>query len=90
MTRLQITSIIRERGQLTIPETIRRVAAWASPLSVVTVSVENPNEITIKPGTQEKVDWGSIWNGIRLARSFRGKDETKSARELINEDRALR
>lgn len=90
MSKVQITSIIRDRGQLTIPETIRRVVTWASPLSVVTLSVERPNEITIKPGMQKKVDWEGVWNGIHLARSFRGKNETKSAFKLITEDRESR
>lgn len=86
--RLQTISIIRDRGQLTIPETIRRIAEWTSPLSVVTVSVEQPNEITIRPhSAQKKIDWNTIWHGIRLARSFRGKNETKSALQFIIEDR---
>lgn len=89
--KLQTTSIIRDRGQLTIPETIRRILAWASPLSVVTLSVEQPNQITIKPhSSQKKVDWDLIWHGIRLSRSFKGKNESKSALQLITEDRQSR
>lgn len=89
--RLQTTSIIRNRGQLTIPESIRRVVEWASPLSVVSVSIDRPNEITIRPhAAQKKPDWDTIWQGIRLARSFKGKNETKSANQLISEDRKNR
>ena len=89
--RLQTTSIIRNRGQLTIPETIRKTVEWATPLSVVTVSVERANEITIKPHSlQKKIDWDMIWHGIRLARSFKGKKETKSANQMISEDRKNR
>lgn len=88
---MKAVSIIRDRGQLTIPEAIRRTVEWASPLSVVTVSVERPDKITIKPhSTQNKLDWDMIWHGIRLARSFKGKNETKSALQLITEDRKNR
>lgn len=86
--KLQTTSIIRDRGQLTIPETIRRITEWTSPQSVVTLSVEEPDKITIQPhSSQKKVDWDMLWYGIRLCRSFKGKNETKSALEMINEDR---
>ena len=89
--RLQTTSIIRDRGQLTIPEAIRKMIEWTSPLSVVILSLERPNQITIKPlSHQKKADWNMIWHGIRLARSFKGKDETKSSLQLINEDRKTR
>ncbi|MBI2028967.1 hypothetical protein HYT02_00980 [Candidatus Gottesmanbacteria bacterium] len=88
---LQITSIIRDRGQLTIPETIRKMVDWVSPLSIVTISVDRPNQITIKPQTDsKKVDWDMIWQGIRLSRSFKGKNETKSALQMIREDRENR
>lgn len=91
MTQIHITSIIRDRGQLTIPEVIRRAASWASPLSAVTMTVQKPDEITIRPHAfAKKTDWDMLWNSIRLTRSFKGKNEKKSARELIAEDRANR
>lgn len=91
MGKVQVTSIIRDRGQLTIPETVRRVVRWTSPSSVVTLSVERSNEITIKPhGEQKIIDWKAIWNNINLARSFKGRNETKSALALITEDRERR
>ncbi len=89
MSQVQYTSIIRTKGHLTIPETIRRIAGWASPLSVVSLSLTHPDEIIITPHqAQKSIDWDALWNDIHLARSFRGKNETKSSLELINQDRA--
>lgn len=91
MKRFQMTSIIRDRGQLTIPESIRKLITWTAPLSAVTISVERADEIIITPHADtQKVNWNAIWGGIHLARSFQGKNETKSARELINADRESR
>ena len=84
--KLQTISIIRSRGQLTIPDSIRRIVSWVTPMSAVTVSVVKPDEIVIKPH-QTQVDWDKIWAGIRKARAIKGKGETLSAAEFINKDR---
>lgn len=79
-------SIIRKRGQLTIPDSIRALREWASPNSVVTISSEQPNEIVIKP--HKKIyDWDKIWEGIRQARSIKGKGKAISAVEFLQKDR---
>lgn len=84
--KLQTTSIIRDRGQLTIPDSIRRILSWVTPMSAVTVSVVKPDEIVIKPH-QTRVDWDKIWVGIRKARAMKGKGKTLSAAEFLNKDR---
>ncbi len=86
MVKVQTVGIIRERGQITIPDTIRKVAKWANPSSVVTISLEKPDEIRIQPHqTKEAIDWNKVWDAITLARSFKGKRSNISS--LIAKDR---
>ncbi len=74
MAKTKVISIVRERGQVTIPDTIRKIAKWVSPSSVITISLEKPDEIHIKPREiEDMIQWDKIWDAIRLARSFRGK-----------------
>jgi len=82
---MKTISIIRNRGQLTIPGSIRKVVGWASPMSAVTISVMNPDEIIIRPH-QKQVDWDKIWEGIKKARSIKGKGKG-SLSQFILEDR---
>lgn len=85
---MQTISIIRERGQLTIPDSIRRNVSWAKPLSAVSISILKPNEIVIRPHVQS-VDWDQIWKNIRASRAISGKGST-SAAEFLAEDRNSR
>lgn len=84
----QATAIIRNRGQLTIPDAIRELRSWATPSSVVTISSEKSNEIVIRPHSEaqkKKVDWDKLWKMIELSRSFKGKGGNLS--KFIAEDR---
>ena len=85
---MQTVSIIRERGQLTIPESIRKTVRWAAPMSAVSISVLKPDEIVIRPHTQT-VDWGKVWENIRKSRAIVGKGNT-SASQFITSDRNSR
>lgn len=87
MKKIRAVSIIRERGQVTIPDAIRKVAKWARPLSAVSVSLEG-DEIRIRPHVSEKekeIDWDKVWSAIKLARSFQGKRGNVSA--FVEKDR---
>ncbi|OGY27740.1 MAG: hypothetical protein A2Z42_02760 [Candidatus Woykebacteria bacterium RBG_19FT_COMBO_43_10] len=64
-------SVIRERGQLTIPDSIRQAVGWATPMSAVSISVVKPDEIVIKPH-QQKVDWNRLWKLIKKSRHKSG------------------
>ena len=85
--RLQTTSIIRNRGQLTIPETIRKAVSWANPLSAVSISIVHPDEIVIRP--KKEVDWDKLWKQIRRVRAFKGKGRG-SLSAFIAKDRETR
>ena len=74
MSIIQGTVIIRERGQLTIPEKIRKSLRWPTTNSVVSLATTIQNELVIKPYEGLKqVDWSQIWTNIELSRSYRGK-----------------
>ncbi len=82
---MKTVSIIRDRGQLTIPDSIRKVINWMAPMSAVTISVVKPDEIVIKPH-QQYIDWNKVWNNIRKARAIKGKGN-QSTIEFLEQDR---
>lgn len=77
-------SIIRNRGQLTIPDSIRALREWASSNSAVIITSEDPDEIVIRPHKKE-YDWDKMWKLINKSRSFKGKGGSLS--KFIAEDR---
>ncbi len=82
---MKTVSIIRQRGQLTIPDSIRKLIDWVSPMSAVTISVIQPDEIVITPH-QKYLDWDKIWENIRKSRSTKSK-ATISSMEILQKDR---
>ena len=87
---MKTTSIIRERGQLTIPNSIRRIVNWATPMSAVSISVVKPDEIVIRPHQyQKEVDWDKLWKQIKRVRAFKGKGRGNLS-TFIMEDREAR
>lgn len=91
MQQIQTTSIVRQRGQLTIPGSIRKGANWITPGSVVTVAQVKTDEIIIKPHStsQGKVYWNKLWRNIDLSRSHKGKYQGRLSK-FIAEDRETR
>lgn len=83
---MKTVSIVRDRGQLTIPDSIRSIATWAAPSSVVSISIEKPDEIVIRPH-KKQYDWDKIWEGIRKSRAIKGKSKAISAAEFLERDR---
>ena len=91
MSQFQFTSTIKKQGELDIPKAVQKITKWVSPLSKVTLSLKKTGEIVISPyKPSSTVDWKAIWEGIHTVRSFRGKNEIKSAYDLISEDRNQR
>ena len=83
--RVQTTVVVRDRGQLTIPDKIRKSVNWINPSSVVTVTTDKPDEIIIQPYSPKKVDWDKLWKMIKKSRSIKGKRGNLS--EFIAQDR---
>ena len=83
--RVQTTVVVRDRGQLTIPDKIRKSVNWINPSSVVTVTSDKPDEIIIQPYSPKKVDWDKLWKMIKKSRSIKGKRGNLS--EFIAQDR---
>lgn len=85
---MKVASTIGKQGQVTIPEAIRKVISWIKPESSVTISVINPDEISIRPQEDKKeVDWDKLWAGIKKVRAFKGKGKIMSAVEFLEKDR---
>lgn len=84
---MKAISIIRGRGQLTIPDSIRKTVKWAGPMSAVSITVVKPNQIIIQP-QHAYIDWDDIWAGIKHARAISGKSRAISAVEFLQKDRA--
>lgn len=78
--------IVRDRGQLTIPDSIRKVINWVTPMSAVTISIVKPDEIVIKPHTSV-IDKNQIWENVKKARSIKGTGAVTSASEFLVQDR---
>ena len=82
---MKTVSIIRDRGQLTIPDSIRKVVNWIGPSSAVTIDVVKPDEIVIRPH-RAGLDSKKIWKNIEKSRRIKGKGGL-SALEIITQDR---
>lgn len=82
---MQTVSIIRDRGQLTIPDSIRKMVNWITPSSVISISVVKPDEIVIRPH-QAQIDWDEMWRLIRKSRAIKGRNAI-SAIEVLQKDR---
>ena len=83
---MKTISIIRNRGQLTIPDAIRKAATWAKPSAVVSISIFNADEIVIRPHS-EVVDEQKVWKLIKESRGIHGKSTTSTVR-FLQQDRA--
>jgi len=82
MNTIQTTAIIRDRGQLTIPNKVRKILDWMSPNSVVYIKAETTHELVIKPYEQKpesQINWVEIWKRIKRSQSFKGKRGNLSA-----------
>lgn len=94
MKKIKAVSIIRSRGQITIPDDIRKAVAWMSPDAVVTVSLTDTNEIRIQPyaaAASDAVDWDEVWTRIEAARKVMGKRKRGSSLSaFIAKDRKTR
>lgn len=77
--------IIRNRGQLTIPDSIRALRHWAGPNCAITITTERPDEIVIRPH-KKQVDWDKLWKQMKRVRAFKGKGKGNLS-EFIARDR---
>lgn len=80
------TAVVRQRGQLTIPDPIRDMFAWLREGSAVWIDIDN-EEVRIKPHAKMKtdIDWDGFFSKVHLARSFKGKRGNLSA--IVAKDR---
>lgn len=88
-TTFQTTAVIRQRGQLTIPNKIREMLSWAKENTTVILEATVNNMIIVKPYGFTHSDaaqkWQKAWDAIQLARSFKGKKGNLS--QFVAQDR---
>lgn len=70
---LSKVAIIRQRGQITIPDSIRKSARWITANQPVNISIAGDREIIITPATNDATDWDHLWQEIDKVRSLPGK-----------------
>lgn len=83
----QTTAVIRQRGQLTVPEEIRKVFNWVTNNAVVSINI-TAGGFFVAPfaaKAQKKVDWQSILERMQIAHTFKGKSGSMS--QFIINDR---
>lgn len=81
---MKTVGIIRDRGQLTIPDSIRDIIPWLIPSSAVSISVIDSDEIRIKPH-QKQYNWDKIWKGIKKSRAIHGKGKMSATKFLMKD-----
>lgn len=82
------TATIRQRGQLTLPQAIRKRLPWVKTDQPVTITTTG-DKIVITPHQPEaEPDWDYIWEKIDQARSIKGKQGDLS--HFIQKDRETR
>lgn len=83
---MKTVAIIRDRGQLTIPDAVRKIAGWASPSSVVSISVENPQEIVVTPHqVLNQIGLEALFTAIKKSRDIKGKGDISAQAFLLKE-----
>lgn len=89
MSKHHITGVVRQRGQLTVPEPIRRALDWLKPDAVVDFIVDGINEIRIQPYKEKKTQfatWEELKAEMERIRSFPGKHKG-SLSDFVAKDR---
>ena len=62
--------IVRGRGQLTLPEQLRKKLNWLSKNSAVEIWAKNLGEVVLRPARQNPDLWNTVWEGIEESRSY--------------------
>lgn len=80
-------AIVRERGQLTMPDQIRRLAQWTRTSSAVVFLMDKSDEIKIIPHESiRKVEWEKLRSSIESVREIKGKGKFSNS-EYIRKNR---
>lgn len=81
-----ISALIRQRGQLTIPASIRDRFSWLQDSMAVLISVSGSDSVVIKPHTAVfATNWSKLRRNIAKTRRFSGRRGNLS--KFIAQDR---
>ena len=80
------TAIFRQRGQITIPNKIRRRITWAHTNSVVSISKIASDKLVIEPLRKaQKINWKALRAQLKRVSNYKGRRGNLS--QFIIEDR---
>jgi len=80
----QVTAIIRDRYQLTIPEEIRSYLTWMATRKAVKIVLLDQEKFLVEPYWEKKIDWQEIWKRLEKAKT---QGRKISLAKFIVEDR---
>jgi len=83
---MQSISLIRNRNQLTIPQSICQIADWVEVDAAVSLEALSRDEIVIRPHRHKNTK-EMIWQKIKKVRSYKSAADSMSAVELLEKDR---
>lgn len=82
------TSVIRQRGQLTLPGSFRQRLDWLREDKVVQIVLNADDKVVVTPylpsQNKKNTDWNGIWKTVN---KFQRKDNTISLSDFIIRDR---
>lgn len=82
------SSIIRQRGQLTLPESLRRRLDWLGEDKVVQIVLNADNKVVVTPYLPSQNNKNTDWNGIwKTVNKFQKKRNTISLSDFVIRDR---
>lgn len=80
------TAVIRDRFQLTIPESIRGSLSWLTPGTAVRLLLKS-GQLVVQPYQEKTVDWKKIWRVLELVA---GKGRQISLSKFVVNERVSR
>ena len=84
--RMVATAVIRNRFQLTIPESIRENLPWLTPGRAVHLSLTG-GQLIVRPYQEKMVNWRKVWQVLELVA---GKGKQISLSKFVINDRSSR
>jgi len=71
---ITINTTIRDRGQITLPYSMRERSDWLATNSPIQVTLADEKIIIRPPHHPSQTPWNKIWDALHLAQSFTGKN----------------
>lgn len=77
-------AIVRQRYQLTIPASLRKLLDWLEPQQVVKISAVDKEKVLVEPYRRKTTNWKNIYKNLDQIKEWAGKT---SLSEFVIKDR---